>query len=792
MFFVKREWKAALLVMGTMVLTTVNIPGVPFHKANFLLPMAYLLSEVKYLPLHLKSQQRIAKLGPMLLMVSVSALVAGLTSPYVKLWEFFQSELLFKYFAIAYAFWAVKDEKSLKPILRMSWYCLIVLTAFGILNYITKSANFVNVMTEGMTSVVYGDADMGEIYTEKTRFRVQSMFVSPFDYGFICVAMLLLHWYGRLRGMEKKHMFIIALVCCLFGIITCECRVVWVCAILALSCFYLWCFPLNKAALTGILVLMTFIISYSTVEVVEEKVNQVTDILKEDDEVQGSSIEMRMFQFAAVLYQIEGEELFGLGQKYWAETFKNNPDDVAGLLGIESVILQYLLERGIFGFVIWIVFYTWLFRLFWKRRKSMPLQTGLGAAVWVNYLFFAIGTGELGSVYPTLLLLGMVLKINDTLPRTAAVRKSKGSHIKQQSYHSRPSNDSHLRTVSTAPIVTRPLKMDTQSQLPKGFEDKQLAIVIPAYKAAFLRATLDSIAAQTCKDFTLYVGDDCSPEPIGSIVEQYRDRIDIVYQRFDTNLGGTDLVAQWERCIAMSKDEPYIWLFSDDDVMQPNCVEMILLQTDFTHGLYDVYHFDIDRIDERGAFVSRNQDYPAVLSAYDFYRGKNSGRLSAFVVENVFSRKVYEECGGFPKYDLAWGSDVSAWITFAGPNGLYSIPDARIKWRHSSQNITPNMSRQMAERKLTAEVELLNWAYHYFEGKSDIYAANRAFFIYKIHIYRRFVSKECLKKAFASFFAAHGRRWDWPLISFFAFLIDGVYFRIRKRFAWLYGDKNYE
>ena len=69
---------------------------------------------------------------------------------------------------------------------------------------------------------------------------------------------------------------------------------------------------------------------------------------------------------------------------------------------------------------------------------------------------------------------------------------------------------------------------------------KQLAIIIPAYKATFLTAALDSIAAQTCKDFTLYVGDDCSPEPIGNIVEQYRDKIDLVYQRFETNLGGKD------------------------------------------------------------------------------------------------------------------------------------------------------------------------------------------------------------------------------------------------------------
>ena len=317
---------------------------------------------------------------------------------------------------------------------------------------------------------------------------------------------------------------------------------------------------------------------------------------------------------------------------------------------------------------------------------------------------------------------------------------------------------------------------------------KRLAIIIPAYKATFLPAALDSITAQTCKDFTLYVGDDCSPEPIGSIVEQYKDKVNLVYQRFDTNLGGKDLVAQWERCIAMSKEEPYIWLFSDDDVMEPNCVEELLKQIEKTEGAYGVYHFNVDIINERGAFKCRKQDYPAVLSAYRFYCGKNSMRLSAFVVENVFSRKVYERFGGFMKYDLAWGSDIATWIVFCGEKGMCTVPHARIKWRQSSQNISPNYSRQIAERKLRADQNLLNWAYQYFGMEPDIYNVNRAIFICKIHQYKKHVSKACLKEAFTSFFEVHGRKGDWPLIYLFAFLVDGIYFRIREHFYWLYGD----
>ncbi len=316
----------------------------------------------------------------------------------------------------------------------------------------------------------------------------------------------------------------------------------------------------------------------------------------------------------------------------------------------------------------------------------------------------------------------------------------------------------------------------------------RIAIILPAYKATFLPATLDSIAAQTCKDFTLYVGDDCSPEPIGSIVAAYRDKMNLVYKRFDANFGGKDLVAQWERCIAMSEDEPFIWLFSDDDVMAPDCVEELLRQIKETEEAYDLYHFDVDRIDERGLFIGRKKDYPNLLTAYQYYRCKYAGRLSSFVVDNVFSRKVYEQCRGFVKFDLAWGSDAATWIVFCGEKGMYTIPHVRVMWRESSQNITPDNSRNIAERKLRAELAFLEWAYRYFRREPDIYAVNRAFFIYKIHVYRKHVSKKRLKEAFASFFLVHGHRWEWPLVWLFAFLVDGIYFRLRERFSWLYGN----
>jgi glycosyltransferase involved in cell wall biosynthesis len=61
----------------------------------------------------------------------------------------------------------------------------------------------------------------------------------------------------------------------------------------------------------------------------------------------------------------------------------------------------------------------------------------------------------------------------------------------------------------------------------------KLAIVLPAYNSTFLSSALDSIAAQTYKDFTVYIGDDCSPHDLKSIVDRYSNRINLIYRRFD-------------------------------------------------------------------------------------------------------------------------------------------------------------------------------------------------------------------------------------------------------------------
>lgn len=234
-----------------------------------------------------------------------------------------------------------------------------------------------------------------------------------------------------------------------------------------------------------------------------------------------------------------------------------------------------------------------------------------------------------------------------------------------------------------------------------------LAIIIPAYKSTFLPAALDSIASQTCKDFTLYIGDDCSPNNIGEIVDKYEDKINIIYKRFDTNLGGKDLVAQWERCIDMTQDEEWIWLFSDDDVMDKNCVEEFFKAVN-KKSMY--YHFDIRQIDKEGKVIRDFPKYPNRISAREFLDMKTNCMLISFVVEFIFNKEFFLSAGGFVNFDLAWGSDYITILKLAKKNnGIVTIPNAKVSWRFSDENISPNKSPEILKRKMMSVVDNLKW-----------------------------------------------------------------------------------
>lgn len=419
MFKVKREYKFAILMLSAICFNCVTLPFIPFGGSKYILSECFILSELPYITSHFKSIKSTI-LKSLMLAILIASIVLIANSPHYnnlsQCIRFVLMEFVSKYFVICYAFLSVKDKKDLYPSLQLAYYGLLILTAFAIINYVNRHAIFIDEMLKGvsLTDVMQ---DAGSKFTYSDRFRVQAMFPNPFDYGYVCICLLLFNLYGYHISLINKKRLYIVLLCSIFGIITCGCRTNMICAIIGVFTYVLFAFDLNRKIKYLVLFSICSIIVVSLVPWAQERINEILSIFDNNSSVNGgSSIEMRKLQYAAVLYHIKDHTLFGRGLDYFnidmgygeGKQFLVDKD----LFGLEGVIMNLLLERGIFGLCIYLFFYITLFLYFYKIRKLNKYISALSLSILFVYLAFANMTGELSSVFISLLILGSCLKLS--------------------------------------------------------------------------------------------------------------------------------------------------------------------------------------------------------------------------------------------------------------------------------------------------------------------------------------------------------------------------------------------
>ena len=249
----------------------------------------------------------------------------------------------------------------------------------------------------------------------------------------------------------------------------------------------------------------------------------------------------------------------------------------------------------------------------------------------------------------------------------------------------------------------------------KGVAASALAIVIPAYKTKFLRTALQSIAAQTDHRFQLYVGDDASAEPVETIVREFSGKISIRYQRFNENLGKKSLVSHWQRCLKLTS-EPWLWLFSDDDFLEPGCVAAFYAELEKTAGRHDAYRFNtiVEKTASRfpGGGAEAKPAHPPLESGPDFLRGQLRGPHNGNMQEIIFSRAAWQRVG-IPDFPLAWFADDAFTASLGERLPLRTIAGPNLHWRWSDDNITGNTAHPVVRIKLRASAKFAQWAFQF-------------------------------------------------------------------------------
>ena len=229
-----------------------------------------------------------------------------------------------------------------------------------------------------------------------------------------------------------------------------------------------------------------------------------------------------------------------------------------------------------------------------------------------------------------------------------------------------------------------------------------LAIVIPYFKLTFFEKTLQSLAAQTDKRFKVYIGDDNSPESPAALLENYKDKIDLVYVKFGDNLGSRSLTKQWNRCLALVQQEEWIMILGDDDYVSDNLVANWHASFPIFDQKCTVVRFATQSVNEKTNSISAIFIHPQWEKAAHFYQRKYQGETRSSLSEMVFTKEIYR-AKGFRNYPLAWHSDDKAWLDFANGNPVFTINDSTVFVRLSDLNITGVASNK--DKKATASIQ---------------------------------------------------------------------------------------
>lgn len=245
-----------------------------------------------------------------------------------------------------------------------------------------------------------------------------------------------------------------------------------------------------------------------------------------------------------------------------------------------------------------------------------------------------------------------------------------------------------------------------------------LAIIIPAYKPDFLEQTLESVLNQTDKGFSLYIFDDASPADISGIIEKSSLPENTSFHRFKENLGQQSIVKQWERCIDHISNEKWIWLFSDDDRMDPDCVEAFYKAKEQWPEAH-CFRFQTQKIDEKGATLRKNE-FPEEITASKFLNIKLSSQQESYVVEYIFSKQVHSRVGGFPDLPLAWAADDLFWAMVAREHPIRTIDGPMVSWRSSSLNISGGRNRNESVKKMDACLKFVKWIQNQKEIQKEL------------------------------------------------------------------------
>lgn len=235
------------------------------------------------------------------------------------------------------------------------------------------------------------------------------------------------------------------------------------------------------------------------------------------------------------------------------------------------------------------------------------------------------------------------------------------------------------------------------------------SILMPAYKASFLKEAIESVLAQTYQNLELIIVDDCSPENLHSIVETFSDDR-IHYERNAKNIGAVNLVDNWNHCLECAKGD-YVICMGDDDKLAPTCLEDYVNLINKYPGL-NVYHSRTVLIDENSEAWQIQEQRPEFESGYSLWWHRWNGRGRQYIGDFLYQKEHLLSVGGFYKLPLAWASDDITAVRASIETGIANTERPGFFYRENRLTISNSASERIKAEATCQEkqwyIDLLN------------------------------------------------------------------------------------
>lgn len=234
----------------------------------------------------------------------------------------------------------------------------------------------------------------------------------------------------------------------------------------------------------------------------------------------------------------------------------------------------------------------------------------------------------------------------------------------------------------------------------------KFTFVLPAYKGRYLKDAISSILKQDYANFELIVVDDCSPDPIRQIVSDHNDE-KITYYCNEQNIGGKDLVAQWNHCLEYAKGD-YVILATDDDLYEPNFLSTFVPLIE-KYPDVNLFRARILQVDSQNEIKYIDSCYKKYLSPVEFRYHLMHG-MKGGIPQYIFKRSALVEKGGFVNFPKAWASD-DATALMMSDKGVVTSQEHLVRFRWSDINISSDKTCGL--EKFKARLLFSKWLQSY-------------------------------------------------------------------------------